>query len=177
MATADTADTPIAELPPVVAQARRGSRLPMVLLVLLLLIVLGLCGYLLVSMRSLQARVAGPGGEADAQTSTAELYVPLDPAFVVNFKDSDPVRYLQVGVTVMSHDAAAIQAVKDADPVIRNALLMLFSNQDYNALSDVAGKQKLQADALAAVRKIVAARLGHQTPGVDALYFTSFVMQ
>jgi flagellar FliL protein len=175
MATADTADTSTVELP--AAARARGSRLPTMLLVLLLLIVLGLCGYLLMSMRALQEKVGGAGATDSHLPASVELYAPLDPAFVVNFKDADSVRYLQVGVTVMAHDAAVIQAVKDADPVIRNALLMLFSNQDYNALSDVAGKQKLQADALAAVRKIVAARLGHQTPGVDALYFTSFVMQ
>jgi flagellar FliL protein len=173
MATADTADTN--PLPPA-APAKSGSRLPMVLMVLLLLIVLGVCGYLLQTMRALQSKVSGAGEVSEAHAA-AELYAPLDPAFVVNFKDSESVRYLQVGVTVMSHDPAAIQAVKDADPVIRNALLMLFSNQDYASLSDVAGKQRLQAEALAAVRKVVAGRLGRQTPGIDALYFTSFVMQ
>jgi flagellar FliL protein len=80
-----------------------------------------------------------------------------------------------VGVTLMSHDQAALDTVKSVDPVVRNALVMLFSRQDYTILSDPAGKQKLQADALAAVRKIVEARTGK--PGIDALYFTSFVMQ
>ena len=47
--------------------------------------------------------------------------------------------------------------------------------QDFAIIGDAAGRQKLQADALVAVRKIVKARLGR--PGVDALYFTSFVMQ
>jgi flagellar FliL protein len=59
--------------------------------------------------------------------------------------------------------------------VIRNALVLLFSSQDYSILSDAAGKQKLQAQALEAVRKILEKRLGR--PGVEALYFTSFVMQ
>jgi flagellar FliL protein len=94
---------------------------------------------------------------------------------VVNFRDDQSMRFLQVGVSLMSHDAAALAAAKDAEPVIRNALVMLFSSQDYAILSDSAGKQKLQAQALAAVRKIVNDRLGR--PGVEALYFTSFVMQ
>jgi flagellar FliL protein len=85
------------------------------------------------------------------------------------------MRYLQVGVTLMAHDQSALDTVKSVDPVVRNALVMLFSRQDYTILSDPAGKQKLQADALEAVRQIVAARTGK--PGVDALYFTSFVMQ
>jgi len=113
---------------------------------------------------------------ADAALSTApELYLPMDPVFVVNFQDQDSTRYLQVGVTAMTHDPAAVQAMKDNDPVIRNALVMLFSSQTYAGLSTTAGKVKLQAQALAAVRKIVADKTGK--PDVDALYFTSFVMQ
>ena len=99
----------------------------------------------------------------------------MDPGFVVNFQDDRALRFLQVGITVMSHDPEAIQAVKDTDPVIRNALVMLFSGQDATTLTDVKGKQKLQAEALAAVQKIVAEKTGK--PGIDALYFTSFVMQ
>ena len=104
------------------------------------------------------------------------LYVALDPPFVVNFEDQDSTRYLQIGVTVMTHDPVAVQAMKDSDPVIRNALVMLFSAQTYAGLSDTAGKEKLQAQALTAVRKIVADKTGKPAQ-VDALYFTSFVMQ
>jgi flagellar FliL protein len=75
----------------------------------------------------------------------------------------------------MSHDPDAISVAKAADPVLRDSLVALFSNQNYSIISDAAGRQKLQEQALAAVRKIVQARLGR--PGIDALYFTSFVMQ
>ena len=120
-----------------------------------------------------------PGAQPAAAVANApkapELFLPLDPAFVVNFQDQDSTRYLQVGVTVMTHDPAAVQAMKESDPVIRNALVMLFSSQTYAGLSDISGKKKLQAEALDAVRKIVADKTGK--PDVDALYFTSFVMQ
>jgi flagellar protein FliL len=123
-----------------------------------------------------RAHGAQPAAATAAAASKApELFLPLDPAFVVNFQDQDSTRYLQVGVTVMTHDASAVQAMKDSDPVIRNALVMLFSSQTYAGLSDIAGKKKLQAEALDAVRKIVADKTGK--PDVDALYFTSFVMQ
>jgi flagellar FliL protein len=121
-------------------------------------------------------KATGKGGKAAKVADTLpELYLAMEPAFVVNFRDDDAMRYLQVGVSLMSHDQAALNTAKEADPVIRNALLMLFSRQDYAILSDPVGKQKLQAQALEAVRKIVGERLGR--PGIDALYFTSFVMQ
>ncbi|MEW9625475.1 flagellar basal body-associated FliL family protein [Rhodanobacter geophilus] len=107
--------------------------------------------------------------------SKVELYLPMDPPFVVNFRDGDSLRYLQVAVTLMAHDPQAIETAKSADPVIRDALVSLFSNQEYAVISNAAGREKLQKQALEAVRKIVQARLAR--PGIDALYFTSFVMQ
>ena len=132
------------------------------------LALLGVGGYLYSRAQHAQPTAA-------AAPKAPELFLPLDPAFVVNFQDQDSTRYLQVGVTVMTHDPAVVQAMKESDPVIRNALVMLFSSQTYAGLSDIAGKKKLQAEALDAVRKIVADKTGK--PNVDALYFTSFVMQ
>ena len=151
--------------------AKKGGKGMVMVMGLVVVILLGAVGYLL-----LQSRTAKAGGEAAVQAAKApELYLPLDPAFVVNFQDQDSTRYLQVGVTVMTHNPNAVQAMKDSDPVIRNALVMLFSSQTYAGLSDINGKKKLQTEALDAVRKIVAEKTGK--PDVDALYFTSFVMQ
>ena len=161
-----------------VAPTRRRS--PLVIgLVVALLAVSGVCAYALTAMHGHDKAATAAAGKAGADAKPAqtqpEYFLPLDPAFVVNFRDDDAMRYLQVGVTLMAHDQAALDTVKSVDPVVRNALVMLFSRQDYTILSDPSGKQKLQADALEAVRKIVAARTGK--PGIDALYFTSFVMQ
>ena len=59
--------------------------------------------------------------------------------------------------------------------MIRDALLALFGSQNFAAMSDPAGRASLQEKALAAVQKIVKERTGSN--GVDALYFTSFVIQ
>jgi flagellar protein FliL len=122
------------------------------------------------------------GGHGKAGADATEIakskpavYLQLDPAFVVNFQDDTALRFLQVGVNVMSHDPEAIAAAKEADPEIRNALLMLFSAQDMKSLSDVKGKQKLQASALAEIQRVLKEKIGR--PGVDAVYFTSFIMQ
>ncbi|MBP1473385.1 flagellar basal body-associated FliL family protein [Frateuria sp. MAH-13] len=155
------------------------KRSPLVIgLVVALLAVSGACAYLFTSRghdKPAAASTDKEGGAAAPAKTQPEFFLPLDPAFVVNFRDDDAMRYLQVGVTLMSHDQAALDTVKGVDPVVRNALVMLFSRQSYSVLTDPAGKQKLQAEALEAVRKIVQARTGK--PGIDALYFTSFVMQ
>lgn len=151
--------------------AERRSRMPLVIGVVALL-ALGAGGYLWQSRRTAHATGAKP---AAVDVSKTELYLPLEPAFVVNFRDDESLRYLQVGVTLMSHDPDAINVAKGADPVLRDGLVALFSNQKFSVISDAAGREKLQEQALATVRKIVQTRLGR--PGIDALYFTSFVMQ
>lgn len=146
----------------------------LVVLAVALVAVSGVCAYALIKLR----HAGGPASIADAAAAISRqpaLYLPLDPAFVVNFHGQQSPAYLQVGVTLMAHDAAAIDAAKNAGPVVRNALVLLFSNQSYAELSSTAGKQKLREEALQAVQKVVQGSLGR--PGIDALYFTSFVMQ
>jgi flagellar protein FliL len=161
------------EQPEVVSDTpvERRSRMPLVIGVVALL-ALGAGGYLWQSHRTAHAASAKA---AAVDVSKAELYLPLEPAFVVNFRDDESLRYLQVGVTLMSHDPDAINVAKGADPVLRDGLVALFSNQKFSIISDAAGRQKLQEQALVTVRKIIQERLGR--PGIDALYFTSFVMQ
>ena len=104
------------------------------------------------------------------------LYFPLDPPFVANFAGDQGVRFLQVTAQIMTHDVKTVEALKAADPIIRNDLLLLFSNQKAAELASNEGKEKLRAAALDAVRKVLAANGG--TPEkVDAVLFTTFVMQ
>jgi flagellar FliL protein len=154
------------------APSAKKSKNALVMLIVAVIVVgaMGAGGWMMLK------RNGGAEARASARTEQAPaLYLQLDPAFVVNFQDDRALRFLQVGVNVMAHDPAAIQATKDAEPVIRNALLMLFSAQDFTALSNVKGKQKLQADALAEIQRVLKEKIGR--PGVDAVYFTSFIMQ
>lgn len=104
------------------------------------------------------------------------LYLALDPPFVVNFQADQLVRFLQVTVQVMSRDPKTLDLLKANDPVLRNDLLILLANQKYAAISTPAGKEQLRADALAAIRKDLV-QAGGDPKLVEAVYFTSFVMQ
>ena len=106
----------------------------------------------------------------------AAIYYELDPAFVVNFEAEQLVRLLQLTIEVMSRDAATVDFIKQHDPVIRNDLLLLLSNQQYTELATAQGKELLRKRALKAVRA-VAAREGGDPQKIEAVYFTSFVMQ
>jgi flagellar FliL protein len=125
------------------------------------------------------------GGESDPKKAHAEakkeehlppIYIALDPPFVVNFEAEQLVRFLQVTVQVMTRDPETAEQVKMNDPVVRNDLLLLLGNQNYQTISSRDGKEKLRQQALDAVRKVVKSA-GGKSEKVEAVYFTSFVMQ
>jgi flagellar FliL protein len=118
----------------------------------------------------------GDKAKAETAPSGPALYIGLDPPFVTNFEAEQLVRFLQITVQLMSHDAATIELVKANDPAIRNDLLLLFGNQKYADIATRAGKERLRGDALTSVRRIIGAAGGHPER-LEAVYFTSFVMQ
>lgn len=123
-------------------------------------------------------KVAEEGDAATEEEVVAKQplnYIPLDPAFVVNFGDQSEVRFLQVTIELGTRDSAMVDQVKEHRPAIRNNLVMLFSSQDPMALNTREGKEKLRAETLAEVQKVLQEETGE--PGVENVFFTSFVMQ
>jgi len=126
---------------------------------------------------------AGHPAEAEAKAAPARKappapaqYFALEPAFVVNLNGSmDGPRYLQVEIQLMTRDPAALEDIKTHSPALRARLLMLLSQVTPDQIADIAGKQKLQASALAEVQKVLVTETGK--PGADELLFTSFVTQ
>jgi flagellar FliL protein len=103
-------------------------------------------------------------------------YVTLDPPFVVNFEAESSVRFLQITIGIMTRDAEIEKIIKDNDPRIRNDLLLILGNQNYASVSKLEGKEDLRKRSLDAVRAVVKDS-GGEAAKVEALYFTSFVMQ
>ena len=103
-------------------------------------------------------------------------YITLDPPFVVNFQAEDSVRFLQITIGVMTRDPEMEKLVKDNDPRVRNDLLLILGNQSYATVSTLEGKEDLRKRSLEAVRAVVKDS-GGEPAKIEALYFTSFVMQ
>jgi len=102
------------------------------------------------------------------------VYFTIDPPLVVNFEDGSAVRFLQITMEVMAHDEKAIESVQRNIPLIRNNLLLLMSNRNYQSMMSREGKEKLRQEALAEVRAVQKKEGG---PDVDDVLFTSFVVQ
>lgn len=115
-------------------------------------------------------------GEHAAPAHTGKIeYIALTPNFVVNLNDEEAMRYLQLEIELGASDSSAADAIKLNMPLIRNNLLMIMGQKKYHDLDTREGKERLRAELLEEVQKILTEQTGK--PGVDAVYFTSFVMQ
>jgi flagellar FliL protein len=117
--------------------------------------------------------VAAAHGE-EGGSGKAAVYYAIDPPLVVNFEDGSAVRFLQITMEVMAHDQKAIDSVQKNIPLIRNNLLLLMSNRNYQTMMSREGKEKLRQEALTEIRAVQKKEGGQD---VDDLLFTSFVVQ
>ncbi len=117
----------------------------------------------------------GDGEHASGEAEKNMIYFKFDPTFVVNFQAQDALRFLQVTVEVMARDEQVIAAVEQHMPIIRNNLIVLFSSQDFTTISTRVGKERIRAQTLSEIQKVLKEQIGK--PGVEEVYFTNFVMQ
>ena len=115
------------------------------------------------------------GGHGAAAPKTETFYLPIDPPFIVNFTHLGALRYLQISLEVMYPDQKLLDRVDTHMPAIRNALILLLSDQPYEKLSTLAGKELLRAEMVAEVNKIIYGNdsVTHQ----GEMFITNFVMQ
>src|ERR1700731_1171918 len=118
--------------------------------------------------------VVVPGHGEDGGSAKPAVYNAIDPPLVVNFEDGSVVRFLQITMEIMAHDQKAIDSVQKNIPLIRNNLLLLMSNRNYQSMMSREGKEKLRQEALTEVRAVQKKEGG---PDVDDMLFTSFVVQ
>ena len=103
------------------------------------------------------------------------IYTGLDPEFIVAFQEPKNARFLKLGIEVMARDDEVIEAVKLHMPAIRDSIVMMLSGADEADLFSAEGKEQLREDILIAVQTVLEKNTG--IPGIEAVYFTNFVMQ
>ena len=115
--------------------------------------------------------------EEETVEKLPEIYLPLDPPFVVNFTHRGTLRYLQVSVELMYSEQEIIDQINEKMPAVRNSLILLFSDQSYELLSSYEGKEELRQDILLAVNDVIGLKSQNGATKTGEAYFTNFVMQ
>lgn len=103
------------------------------------------------------------------------IYFGLDPDFVVAFQNPKTVRFLKASIEVVVYDQDVIDDLKLHMPAVRDAVLLLFSMQKEEDLMSIEGKEAFRAQILEKIRSTLERLTG--SPGVEAVYFSNFVMQ
>lgn len=171
MAKAADAKTSDANLAEEVEAPKKSRKVLWLVLSLVLLVAAGGGGFLF--WKSTQKPTADA---MQGDTKKALMFYALDPPFVANFEGSQAFRFLQVSVRVATRSDETMALLKSQEPIVRNDLLMLFSQQDAEKLSLAAGKKALRDEAIKTVRNSVK-QAGGKPESVETVLFTSLVMQ
>jgi flagellar FliL protein len=94
----------------------------------------------------------------------------LDP-FIVNLADTPEVRYLKLTIKLDVDSEAVASELSARIPQIRDAVLVLLSSKDVNAVRTTQGKFQLRDEITQRVNGLL------KKPGVRSAYFTEFVVQ
>lgn len=115
--------------------------------------------------------------ESSAAADGSNPYYQIEDPFTINFlnQSQQKMRYLQIQVALKSDDPAIINNAKMNLPMIQDALRVLFTDQNYQTVSSVAGREMLQQQALNKIRALLAAETG--SDGLEQVYFTRFILQ
>jgi len=111
-------------------------------------------------------------GEAAAPTTA---YIGLTPALVGNYGSGPKLKYYKADIALQVKSADAKAKVEHHEPLIRNQLVMIFSQQTDESLGSPDGKEKLRQEALKQVQDVLQQEEG--APLVDDLLFNNLVVQ
>ncbi|MDJ0904440.1 MAG: flagellar basal body-associated FliL family protein [Woeseiaceae bacterium] len=158
------------------ASGGKGKMLMLGGVAVVMLIIGVFAGPAVMNMISPPEPVEGEETEEPVQVTGPAIYQSLHPPLVVNFKDSlGDSHYMQITMEVMSRDQDVINTVRDNIPMIRNALILLYSGAVYDEVTTREGKQDMLADGLAEIRSVMAETTDEEL--IEAVYFTSLVIQ
>ncbi|MBA1278921.1 flagellar basal body-associated protein FliL [Pseudomonas sp. MTM4] len=114
--------------------------------------------------------------EADADAAAVKtIYYALVPALVGNYGSDGRLKYYKADIALRVSGAEAEAKVKHHEPLIRNQLVTLFSQQTDASLSTVEAKEALRQEALKQVQAVLTQEEGK--PLVDDLLFNNLIVQ
>ena len=113
--------------------------------------------------------------EEEKAPPPAAIYINLFPALVGNFGTGPKLKFFKADISLRVASVEAEAAVKHHDPLIRNQLVMLFSEQTEASMAAADSKELLRQQALKQVQDVLTAEEGK--PLVEDLLFNNLIIQ
>jgi flagellar FliL protein len=132
---------------------------------------------MLIALMTFQFHSSSVWAEDPAPAVQQPVYYAFAEPFTINFlrQSNDKYRYLQVKVTVMSHDQSAIDNTELNLPMIQDAFRTLFTIQTIESVTSVDGRREIQKEALTTINTLLKEETGNGN--IEGVYFTSFILQ
>lgn len=118
--------------------------------------------------------VVAESSETDAAAKKT-IYYALVPALVGNYGSEGRLKYYKADIALRVSGAEAEAKVKHHEPLIRNQLVTLFSQQTDASIGTVEAKEALRQEALKQVQAVLSQEEGQ--PLVDDLLFNNLIVQ
>lgn len=104
------------------------------------------------------------------------IYLPIKPAFVVNYGGEGRLKYIKTELSVRLRDSDAANSVRHHLPYVRHKLVMLFARQTDEELSSQEGREQLRTDILGEIKSVIEQEDG-DGEGIIDVFFNTFIVQ
>ena len=113
--------------------------------------------------------------EGDEKAAPKVMYVGIIPALVGNYSSGMKMKFYKADIALKVTGSEAEEKVKYHEPLIRNQLVQLFSQQTDETLGSMDAKEKLRQEALKQVQQVLEQEEGK--PYVEDLLFNNLILQ
>ena len=122
------------------------------------------------------ALASGGGEEAEGENAGPKVaYYSLVPALVGNFGAGPKLKFFKADIALRVTGTEAEEKVEHHEPLIRNQLVMLFSQQTEASMGNQDAKETLRLEALKQVQDVLNQEEGK--PYVEDLLFNNLIIQ
>jgi flagellar FliL protein len=113
--------------------------------------------------------------EVVEEVSIPAQYIKMKPRFIVNFNIGTRQRFLQASIEIMTRSQGVVDAVELHNPMLRNEIVRILSDQDFKTLRTPEGRVELKTKLHEQLRTLL--KNEADVEGIEAVLFTDFVMQ
>lgn len=161
-------------------EPKKSGRMKLIIIIVAALLLIGIAVGATVFLMSGEEEATAEGDapaeqQAEAEPQLPAQYVVLKPEFVISFQIGPRQRFLQTSIEVMTRKQSVVDALNLHEPMIRNDIIRIIGEQNFDHLRTPEGRVELQALLTEHIAQLVKREAG--VDGVEAVLFTDFVMQ
>lgn len=127
-----------------------------------------------VAAEKLPVTAVGANEAHEEEQLPEALYQPLDPPFVINANNPGSRRLMQIRMQAMSYDQGVINQLQKNMALVRDAVILLLSAQDFDQLGSPEEKEQLRGKIKKAIESSVRFPKGAK---LETVLFTEFIME